>query len=289
MDQPKIPYWRNTLLVDLPGEEWRDVVGYDGLYSVSNYGRVKSMARYNERGHWLKEKVLRINLSREGTVGVSKENVATTRVVMSLVGEAFLPPKKEDEVYIRKNKVRYDSRLANLKIGTRSESAQLDRVIGVKKNDSAAMIAHKKQEQQAYLAKFGVYQDGALVAKICTCCTTERPLSAFSVQNGNWLGRLCKTCVLTRAGVQEVGKAAYLKRLAAEGLRRCSRCKAEKPLAAFGIERQYGQGNKTRKSRCRDCINTLEKARRASKAAARQSLAELESAILTILFQLQTI
>jgi hypothetical protein len=289
MDQPKLPHWLNTLPADIPGEEWRDVVGYDGLYNVSNYGRVKSMARYNERGRLLKEKVLRINLSREGTVALSKEGVATTRVVMVLVGEAFLPPKKEDEVYIRRYKVRYDSQLAHIKIGTRAESAQLDRALGVKLNDSAGMIACKKQEQQAYLEKFGVYQDGELVAKICTCCTIKRPLAAYSVQKGGWLSRVCKTCVLTRAGVKEVGKAAYLKALATRGLRRCCRCKAVKELAEFGIEKQDGQGNAIRKLRCRCCISTLEKMRRARKAAYRQSLAELESALLTILFQLQTI
>lgn len=32
-------------LNDLPHEEWRDVVGYGGLYQVSNYGRLKSFQR----------------------------------------------------------------------------------------------------------------------------------------------------------------------------------------------------------------------------------------------------
>lgn len=27
-------------------EEWRDVIGYEGLYQVSNLGRVKSLDRY---------------------------------------------------------------------------------------------------------------------------------------------------------------------------------------------------------------------------------------------------
>lgn len=28
------------------GEEWRDIKGYEGFYQVSNYGRIKSLARY---------------------------------------------------------------------------------------------------------------------------------------------------------------------------------------------------------------------------------------------------
>lgn len=37
--------YKNLSLEDLPNEEWRDVVGYEGLYQVSNMGRVKSLKR----------------------------------------------------------------------------------------------------------------------------------------------------------------------------------------------------------------------------------------------------
>ncbi len=40
----------STQPVDLAKEEWRDVVGYEGYYQVSNYGRVKSL----ERTRWVK-------------------------------------------------------------------------------------------------------------------------------------------------------------------------------------------------------------------------------------------
>ena len=35
----------NYQIEDLEGEEWRDVVGYDGIYLVSNLGRIKSYQR----------------------------------------------------------------------------------------------------------------------------------------------------------------------------------------------------------------------------------------------------
>ena len=35
--------YKNLSLEDLPNEEWRDVVGYEGLYQVSNMGRIKSL------------------------------------------------------------------------------------------------------------------------------------------------------------------------------------------------------------------------------------------------------
>ena len=39
----------SRLLDDLPNEIWRDIPGYDGLYQVSNFGRVKSFQLGNER------------------------------------------------------------------------------------------------------------------------------------------------------------------------------------------------------------------------------------------------
>lgn len=38
--------YKNLSLENLPNEEWRDVVGYEGSYMVSNLGRVKSLDRY---------------------------------------------------------------------------------------------------------------------------------------------------------------------------------------------------------------------------------------------------
>lgn len=37
-------------------EIWKDVIGYEGLYQVSNYGRVKSLERLSTNGRCLKGK-----------------------------------------------------------------------------------------------------------------------------------------------------------------------------------------------------------------------------------------
>ena len=47
---------------DLPGEEWASAFGYDGLYEISNMGRVKSLSRYVQRqngSYWTKVRILR--------------------------------------------------------------------------------------------------------------------------------------------------------------------------------------------------------------------------------------
>lgn len=50
-------------------EQWRDVTGYEGLYQVSNLGKVKSLGRFRNNGnpkvvYWMNEKVL-VNIQEE--------------------------------------------------------------------------------------------------------------------------------------------------------------------------------------------------------------------------------
>ena len=46
----------------MKNEEWRDVVGYEGLYQVSDQGRVKSLERKGRR----KERILKPGMDKDG-------------------------------------------------------------------------------------------------------------------------------------------------------------------------------------------------------------------------------
>lgn len=78
-------------------EVWKDVVGYEGYYQVSNLGRVKSVDRYIEhyRGGktFKKGKIKALNVRKDGYVSVqlSKDAKARTLRVHRLVAEAFIP------------------------------------------------------------------------------------------------------------------------------------------------------------------------------------------------------
>lgn len=92
---------------DAPVEEWRDIDGYEGLYQVSNYGRVKSVERdvqfvKNTGTVFSKhfpERILSQNMSTPGyyTVMLYKDNKENGPKeskrfgVHQLVAEAFLP------------------------------------------------------------------------------------------------------------------------------------------------------------------------------------------------------
>ena len=82
--------------ISFEGEEWRDVVGYEGLYLVSSFGRVVSMAKYvNNRFQYIyKEPRLMIpHDNGESTQSVTLSNNGKDRKfhIPILVASNFIP------------------------------------------------------------------------------------------------------------------------------------------------------------------------------------------------------
>ena len=109
-----------TLLQDLPGEEWRPVVGAETKYLVSNLGRVKGI----KTNMVLKVNVDKLNYLRVSPSYVSKE---VSDLVHRLVAQAFIP-KTEEDIRIGRDDVnhingnKHDNRVVNLEWCTQEEN-----------------------------------------------------------------------------------------------------------------------------------------------------------------------
>ena len=79
-------------------EIWKDIKDYEGLYQVSNWGRVKSM-NYNHSG---KEKILKTGTYKSGYLYVVlyKNNKRRHLSIHRLVAEAFLEIPEDIKQYI---------------------------------------------------------------------------------------------------------------------------------------------------------------------------------------------
>ena len=51
-------------------EEWRSIPGYEGLYEVSSYGRVRSLDRYDSRNCFRKGRIMKQNNDGRGYMSV---------------------------------------------------------------------------------------------------------------------------------------------------------------------------------------------------------------------------
>jgi hypothetical protein len=100
-------------------EIWKAIINYEGLYEVSNWGRVKSL-NYNHTG---KEGILKPGATTDGYlfVALCKNGERTTKRVSRLVAEAFIPNPENKATVDHINQIRDDNRAENLQWLTQQE------------------------------------------------------------------------------------------------------------------------------------------------------------------------
>ena len=74
-------------------EQWRDISGYEGLYQVSNQGRIKALAKVDSGGKYWPEKIVKPIRQHSGYlhVGLWWGGKCKQSRIHRLVAQAFLP------------------------------------------------------------------------------------------------------------------------------------------------------------------------------------------------------
>lgn len=231
----------DTDIADIEGEYWDSVVGFDGYYSVSNMGRIKSEKRMTRKGYYTKEIIKKqciAGSNKHLKIGLNVDGIKTQMLVSNIVADAFLRERNDSEVVHFKNLNNKNCRLSNLTIISRSEMLRIYAAAGhmphlVINNQIAGL-------DKLSLSKFGVYDGEVLVGRICNRCFVEKDLDKFPSD-----GRLsCKECEVRKSGVVDVGKLSKIKELKEAGLKKCPRCQIIKK-----IDTEFYKGC----SRCAKC------------------------------------
>ena len=186
--------WENRNIEDLLNEVWIDVYGYDGVYSVSNFGRVKSEERRvnTMKGDRLvKSRILKQWKSKDGRLSVrlSKECLSKTLQVNQLVYYSFNPnklgSKSKSEVY-HKNKIDSDNRLINLGYNkTKGKSYKISIDLGNVKHLKGA-----RKKLHRYTKENAIIKDGKTTHRKCKKCKDLKTQKEFYSYGSN----TCKKC-----------------------------------------------------------------------------------------------
>ncbi|MCF1614809.1 NUMOD4 motif-containing HNH endonuclease [Tetragenococcus koreensis] len=154
-------------------EKWRNILGFEGYYQVSNFGRVKSLDRVDCRGHNLKSMVLKQRYDKDGykLVYLSKQSKGQSYLVHRLVAIAFIKniDNKPQVNHINENK--FDNNVNNLEWCTSKENVNHGTGIERRKRTKSVIAVNIKTGKKLEFssckaaAEFGFNQ-----SQISNCC-----------------------------------------------------------------------------------------------------------------------
>ena len=137
-------------------ENWRDVVGYEGKYEVSDKGNIRSVKRTITRsnGHkfWIKSTIRRTSIHCSGyeIVSLSNDCKSKTKRVHRLVAEAFLSNKDNKKCVNHKDGNKLNNKLENLEWVTHSENLNHAYENELRKNGASIILIDEKNNERKF-------------------------------------------------------------------------------------------------------------------------------------------
>lgn len=161
-------------------ELWRPVVGYEGLYEVSNFGRVRSLGNRTHKGvHILKQ----ANKGKYLFVELCKDGVRKQFLVHRLVAQAFIPNPENKPTVDHINMFKTDNKVENLRWATQTEQHTfIDQDIRERE-----IMKNRNSPKQKCRAVCQYTIDGAFICEYPSLSEAERQIN---VGNAN-ISKVC--------------------------------------------------------------------------------------------------
>ena len=113
-------------------EIWKDIVGYEGLYQVSNLGRVKNLKRMvrNRYGYReVEENILKYKVHRKyNYAALNRNGTSKFYRVHRLVAMAFIPNKLDFKYIDEEDRLKYINNLDMLEVNHKDKNTQNNRI-----------------------------------------------------------------------------------------------------------------------------------------------------------------
>lgn len=150
-------------------EIWKDIKGYEGLYQVSNLGRLRTLQRYNisKKKHEKICKILKLGEHRQGyqTTMLSKDGKQKAYLVHRLVAETFIRNEKSNPEVNHIDADKTNNCVSNLEWVTAKENSIHATRLGIKNTKKAV----EKIKRKVFFYEGGklvkIFDSGAQCAK----------------------------------------------------------------------------------------------------------------------------
>ena len=104
--------------------EWKPIKGYEGMYEISNNGKVRSLSRWDNKGKRVRGRMMKIYIGTHGyqIVDLCKNGKRKHYQLHRLMAETFIPNTDNKPCIDHINTIKTDNRIKNLRWVTRSEN-----------------------------------------------------------------------------------------------------------------------------------------------------------------------
>jgi hypothetical protein len=165
-------HYLNRSLKNIRNEKWKDVLGFEGLYQISDHGRIKSLRRLkqiitpngNNTQCWTREFIMKQTFRNSFnhyinkilyylSVSLKKEGVYTTYIVPRLVYESFGKNKSElaSKFIAHRDNDNLNNHISNLYPATQSE-INIETYANNRKKSHFAGLTEKLRKKYSTLA-----------------------------------------------------------------------------------------------------------------------------------------
>jgi len=142
-------------IIQLEKEIWKPIVGYEGLYEISNFGRVKSLPRMVkgkfDNLRFQKGSIRKIQVNNRGynTIRLCKNGIYQQHFIHRLVANAFIPTKDNDLEINHKDENKQNNNVNNLEWVTRKENMNYGTVQSrIHKSYKSERLIHQRKVAQ---------------------------------------------------------------------------------------------------------------------------------------------
>lgn len=182
-------------------EIWKPIFGYEGLYSVSNLGSVRSENRIVKSKNGVLKKlfgrilIIRKNRTGYNTVFLSNKGTVKNTQVHRLVAQAFIPNPENKPCVNHKNGIRHDNRVENIEWCSYSENNKYTYAVLKRKPSMLGAFEDKNPNAKAIIQ---IFPDGSIkeyscairasketnipVKNICSACRKKQTAGGFQWQ-----------------------------------------------------------------------------------------------------------